>query len=102
VRGHGHVGTGRTQGDWLATPQRCQRVGLMRPERLAGERDPGLGQLGLDRQVADALAGGGLELEQRDLRRRFAAPTLPSDCLDDLDDALHRLCAFRKKAQSGV
>jgi hypothetical protein len=43
--------------------------------------------------VADALAAGGLELEQRDLRRGFAAPALPRDCLDDLADALHRFCA---------
>jgi hypothetical protein len=48
-----------------------------------------LGQLTIDRQVADALSWRRVELAQHDQWAGLAAPALPRDCLDDVVDVRH-------------
>ncbi len=90
VRGERDIGVGCAQGHRLAAAQRRERVGLMWPERLAGERNPGLSQLGVDWQVRDPLAVRALKRHKCKQRGCVAAPTLPGNRLKNLADALHR------------
>src|SRR5262249_27949616 len=48
-----------------------------------------LGQLAIDRQVADTLAGRPIDLAQHNQRAGLAAPALPRDHLDDVAEIRH-------------